>query len=65
MAAVIQGYAYITCDRCGGDGYAHLFGRLYLYPCRGCKGTGERPRAAYRIFQMLRHGAKSVTEGDY
>jgi DnaJ-class molecular chaperone len=45
------------CPRCEGDGYQHLFGRFYLYPCRSCKGTGERPRIAYRIFRALRHGA--------
>jgi DnaJ-class molecular chaperone len=49
---------YVTCERCGGDGYAPLFGPLYIR-CRKCGGTGERQRAAYRIFNMLRHGATS------
>ncbi len=44
-------------DRCGGDGYQHLFGAIYRYPCRACKGSGERPRIAYRIWTVLRHGA--------
>ena len=47
---------YVTCSRCGGDGYAPLFGPLFIR-CRKCGGTGERQRAAYRIFSMLRHGA--------
>lgn len=48
--------AYVTCERCGGDGYAPLFGPLFIR-CRKCGGTGERKRTAYRIFNMLRHGA--------
>lgn len=56
MAAVIQSCAYVTCDRCGGTGFAPLLGPLFIR-CRKCKGTGERPRAAYRIWNMLRHGA--------
>jgi hypothetical protein len=55
--AVVTPFAYQTCDRCGGDGYQHLFGAIYRYPCRACKGVGERPRVAYRIWTMLRHGA--------
>lgn len=49
---------YITCERCGGDGYAPLFGPLFIR-CRRCRGTGERQRTAFRIFNMLRHGAGS------
>jgi hypothetical protein len=48
--------SYVTCPRCGGDGYAPLFGPLFIR-CRKCGGTGERPRVAYRILQALRHGA--------
>lgn len=55
--AVVTQFAYQTCDRCGGDGYQHLWGQIYRYPCRACKGSGERPRVAYRIWTMLRHGA--------
>ena len=60
MAVVSLGYQ--TCPKCGGDGYRHLIGRLYLHPCRSCKGTGERPRIANRIWTALRHGA---TRGEY
>jgi DnaJ-class molecular chaperone len=49
--------AYQVCSRCEGDGYQHLFGAIYRYPCKACNGTGERPRITYRIFQALRHGA--------
>jgi hypothetical protein len=47
---------YQTCPRCGGERYAHLAGPLFIV-CRKCKGTGERPRIAYRIYNLLRHGA--------
>ena len=56
---------YVTCARCGGDGYQHLFGPLYLHPCRGCNGTGIRERALTRIWRAVRHGARHVTDGDY
>jgi hypothetical protein len=49
--------AYITCARCEGDGYQHLLGPFYRWPCRACGGSGERPRIAYRIWTVLRHGA--------
>ena len=48
---------YLTCPRCEGSGYQHLFGPLYRFPCRACDGTGEKPRLAWRIFQAIRHGA--------
>jgi hypothetical protein len=58
---------YKTCIKCGGDGYQPLpFTRsLYRYPCRACKGRGERPRPVTRIYHALRHGAKTLTEGEY
>jgi hypothetical protein len=55
-------FGYQTCDRCGGCGFAPLFGPLFIR-CRRCGGTGERKRAVYRIFQALRHGA--ATREDY
>ena len=56
---------YVTCPRCEGDGYQHLFGPLYLWPCRGCHGTGQRERTLTRIWRAVRHGARPVSEGDY
>jgi hypothetical protein len=58
---------YTTCEKCGGDGYQPVpFTRsLYRFPCKGCKGTGMRERAISRIWRILRHGAKAVSEGEY
>lgn len=56
---------YVTCEKCGGDGYQPLFGKFYYYPCRGCGGSGERERAVVTLWRMLRRGAKSVAEGEY
>ena len=50
---------YITCDKCEGSGYQHLFGQFYRWPCRGCRGTGERQRAIVRAWRLLRHGLAS------
>jgi hypothetical protein len=55
----------VTCTRCGGDGYQHLFGPYYRWPCRACHGAGERPALIARIWLALRHGARAVTEGEY
>jgi hypothetical protein len=56
---------YQTCSRCGGDGYQHLIGPYYRWPCRGCHGSGERPRFIARIWRALKHGAATATEGEY
>ncbi len=55
VAAVSAFDAYETCERCGGTGYAHLMGRLYIV-CRGCGGTGERLKTSRKIWRLLRHG---------
>ena len=49
--------AYQECPRCDGDGYQHLFGSIYRYPCKACGGSGERPRVITRVWRMVRHGA--------
>jgi DnaJ-class molecular chaperone len=54
-----------TCRRCQGDGYGHLFGRLYIWPCPSCHGQGERPTLAGRILLAVKHGAKRTEEGEY
>jgi hypothetical protein len=65
VAAVSIGYD--TCDRCGGTGYRPVpFTRsLYCFPCRGCKGSGLRERLITRVWRLLRHGTRSLTEGEY
>lgn len=57
-----------TCPRCGGDGYQPVpftRDRLFVFPCTGCDGSGLRERAAHKVIRLLRHGAKTVSEGDY
>jgi len=56
---------YVTCDRCAGDGYAHLFGPFYRWPCKACHGTGLRERLITRIWRAVRHGAAAAADGDY
>jgi DnaJ-class molecular chaperone len=52
----VVNFAYQTCPRCNGERYQPFIGPLFIV-CRKCKGTGERQRAAFRIFNLLRHGA--------